>query len=111
MAVVNDVRRVMIDPTARAAYDQERRSFHELRARAIVYPPSGPILPPAPARPARPARGRGTRRRRYLAGMVAGFVAAVRALALPRCRGCRAVIATDEDAFCAACGTPLLTSG
>jgi curved DNA-binding protein CbpA len=111
MAVVNDVRRVMIDPAARAAYDQERRSFHELRARAIVYPPSGPILPPAPVRPARSARRRGTGRRRYLTGMVAGFITAVRALAPPRCHGCRIVIPSGEDAFCAACGTPLLTSG
>ncbi|HEY6609272.1 MAG TPA: DnaJ domain-containing protein [Candidatus Limnocylindria bacterium] len=113
MAVVNDVRRVMIDPATRAEYDRERRTFHERRARAIVFPATGPILAPAPA-PARSsssARVRGSGPRRYLVGVIAGFVTAVRALAPPRCRGCRAVIATGEDAFCAACGTPLLTSG
>ncbi len=108
MAVVNAVRRMMIDPEARAEYDRERRSFHEYRARAIVYPVVSPVAAGSRGR-STPARGTGPRR--YLVGLVAGLAAAMRALAPPRCRGCRTVIVSGEDAFCAACGTPLLTGG
>jgi curved DNA-binding protein CbpA len=103
MAVVNAVRRVMVDPDARAAYDRERRSYHEQRARALVYgePLRRPLLPP----PAPASRGV----RRYVVGAVAGLITVARALAPPRCRGCRAVLVSGDDAFCAACGTPLLT--
>lgn len=104
MAVVNAVRRVMIDPEARAQYDRERRSYHERRARAYAYgEPMRPFTPTV----APPSRGL----RRYVIGVVAGVMTAARALAPPRCRGCRTVLVSGDDAFCAACGTPLLTGG
>jgi curved DNA-binding protein CbpA len=108
MAVVNAVRRTMIDPDARAEYDRERRSYLERRARRIAFGDGDwrPLISPVP--PAAPA-GSGLRRR--LAGLVAGILTAARALAPPRCRGCRAVIVSGEDAYCAACGTPLLSGG
>ncbi len=106
MAVVNAVRRMMIDPEARAAYDHERRSYHERRARAAAFGQGDwrQLISPAAPEPA-PGAGLG----RYVGGFVAGLLAAARALAPPRCRGCRAVIVSGEDAYCAACGTPLLT--
>lgn len=108
MAVVNAVRRVMIDPEARAAYDRERRAYHERRARAIVH--GDPLRRSAVGvAPTPPPAGRGIRR--YVVGIVAGLVTAARALAPPRCRGCRTVLVSGDDAFCAACGTPLLTGG
>ena len=108
MAVVNAVRRMMIDPSARAEYDRERRTYLERRARAIAFGEREwrPLLSPSP-----PAPPPGAGLRRYLAGLVAGIVTAARALAPPRCRGCRAVVVSGEDAFCAACGTPLLSGG
>ena len=105
MAVVNAVRRVMIDPGSRAEYDRERRSFHQHHARLVVVPMAGPIRPGVASQPLLPESAP----RRYLSGVVAGILAAGRALAPPRCNGCRTVIASGEDAFCAACGTPLLT--
>ncbi len=115
MAVVNAVRRLMVDPDSRAAYDQERRSFHEVRARAIVStrfvariePTLFPITPP----PAKPANLRTSQARRYAAGIMAGLMAAARELTPARCTGCLTVIVSSDDAFCAACGTPLLPSG
>jgi len=108
MAVVNAVRRMMIDPEARADYDRERRSYHERRVRAVAVRQGDwrPLISPAaPAGP--PNGGLG----RHLGGVIAGLLAAARALAPPRCRGCRAVVVSGEDAYCAACGTPLLTGG
>jgi curved DNA-binding protein CbpA len=109
MAVVNAVRRLMIDPEARAEYDRERRSYHERRARAIAYGPAEwrPLISPIEPGGSPPRAGL----RRYFAGVVAGLSTAARALAPPRCRGCRAVIASGDDAYCAACGTPLLSGG
>jgi curved DNA-binding protein CbpA len=105
MAVVNAVRRMLIDPAARAEYDRERRGYHELRARlALGEREWRPLLAPVP-----PAPGIGLRR--YVVGVVSGLLTAARALAPPRCRGCRAVILSGDDTFCAACGTPLLTGG
>jgi curved DNA-binding protein CbpA len=105
MAVVNAVRRIMIDPSARAEYDRERRTYLERRARAIAFGEREwrPLLTPAPPPVASGGLGR------YLGGFVAGVLAAARALAPPRCRGCRAVVVSGEDAYCAACGTRLLT--
>jgi curved DNA-binding protein CbpA len=105
MAVVNSVRQVMVDPDARAAYDHERRSFHEIRAKAIrdrVEPPRASAGLPAITTSA-PATAVG----RYASGVGLGLVAAMRELLPPRCRGCHAVVMSPADAFCAACGTPL----
>ena len=103
MQVVNDVRRVMTDPEARAHYDWERRRFHEelmrpTRAQLHSWPP----MAAAPAGSAPAAR--------YLRAAWLGMRAALTDLVPARCRGCRAVIAA-EDTYCAACGTPRLTGG
>jgi curved DNA-binding protein CbpA len=107
MAVVNAVRQVMVDPDARAAYDHERRSFHELRARSIVRERSEvPVLavgPPSSSGPGTVAR--------YASGVTLGLLAAARALLPPRCPGCHEVLLSGADAFCASCGTPLRAGG
>jgi curved DNA-binding protein CbpA len=107
MQVVNTVRQLMSDPDRRAVYDRERHRFHT-RALRPMRPAS--IPPPAPDR-ATAAGVESWQVARYTRAIVAGLRAAMHTLAPPRCRGCRAVIATGEDAFCAACGTPLLTGG
>lgn len=103
MQVVNAVRRALLDPDTRALYDRERSRF-----RAEVVRPRDSFLDgfqPLRVEPARPSPVA-----RYLRAAVIGARAAVAGLLPPRCRGCRAVIA-GEDAYCAACGTPLLTGG
>ncbi len=98
MQVVNAVRQVLTDPEMRAAYDRERYRFHAVVARPAAPPrPSIVLEEPAPS-----PFGR------YLRAAVAGLRATMTALAPARCRGCRAVI-SGEDAYCVACGTPLLT--
>jgi curved DNA-binding protein CbpA len=108
MQVVNVVRRVMTDPDERARYDRERRQFHEQAVRSTPAQLRGlrPISDVvADARqPPRPSPTT-----RYLRAAVVGIRAALSGLA-PRCRGCRAVIG-GEDAYCASCGTLLLTGG
>jgi hypothetical protein len=105
MQVVNAVRRVMSDPDTRALYDRERYRFHSRVSRgAPSIPRVAPVAVAAPGTPAWP----GTR---YLRAVLVGVRAAARTLVPPRCRGCRAVIVSGEDAYCAACGTPLLTGG
>ena len=47
---------------------------------------------------------------RYLRAAVVAIRVTVLSLAPPRCRGCRTVVA-NGDAYCVACGTPLLTGG
>jgi hypothetical protein len=103
MQVVNAVRRVMSDPEWRAIYDRERFRFHAALAR-----PSEPMLhswPPIHAR-----RGRRSPVERYLRAAFIGLRAVAVSLAPPRCLGCRTVV-PDGDAYCAACGTPLLPGG
>lgn len=106
MQVVNAVRRVMSDPEARARYDRERWRFHAVEPRPAVERPrpvpvvSRPVAPAAAA--VRSPLGR------YARATLAGMRAAAAALLPARCRGCRGVIA-GEDAYCAGCGTPLLT--
>ncbi len=108
MQVVNVVRRVMTDPDERARYDRERHRFHQQRDRSTPAQlrgmRSGPAAAMEPAEPARPASTA-----RYMRAAVIGLRAALGALA-PRCRRCRAVI-DGEDAYCASCGTLLLTGG
>lgn len=107
MAVVNAVRQVMVDPDARAAYDHERRSFHELRARSIVRERvEVPVL--AVGTPTSSGSGAVGR---YASGVALGLVAVARALLPPRCPGCHEVVLSRADAFCAACGTPLSAPG
>lgn len=106
MQVVNVVRRVMTDPDERARYDRERRRFHAELARPMpsqlrgMHPLAAAVAVDPPRRP--PAT-------RYLRAAMIGIRAALGGLA-PRCRGCRAVIG-GEDAYCASCGTLLLTGG
>ena len=96
MQVVNAVRQVLSDPETRAAYDRERYRFYAVVARPATPPrPSLVLEEPSPFG-------------RYLRAAVAGLRATMSALAPARCRGCRTVI-SGEDAYCVACGTPLLT--
>jgi curved DNA-binding protein CbpA len=108
MQVVNAVRQVMSDPRARAIYDRERYRFHARRARPAP-PRAGASVPLQVVVPAARAEGRSAIER-YVRGLVAGARAVLESLAPARCRGCRTVISGD-DAYCAACGTPLLTGG
>jgi hypothetical protein len=104
MQVVNVVRRVMSDPEWRATYDRERYRFHAAMSR-----PSEPMLhawPPISVRRSRPRSPVA----RYLLAVVAGVRVTVESLTPPRCRGCRTVVPSG-DAFCIACGTPLLPGG
>ena len=83
--------------------DRERLRFHAVTARPIAAADlrSSPIVTAPPREP-----GLG----RYLRAAIVGVRAAVEVLLPPRCRTCRIVI-SGEDSYCAACGTPLLTSG
>jgi hypothetical protein len=105
MQVVNAVRQVMVNPQARAIYDRERYRFHvEVAARPSFARRPEPITPVRlePSSPS--ALGR------YVRAVLVGLGALARGLAPARCAGCRTVI-TGDDAYCAACGTPLLTGG
>jgi curved DNA-binding protein CbpA len=106
MQVVNTVRRVLTDPESRALYDHERRRFHEFRGRvAFRQRPQVPFTPvytlPGPPSPLE----------RYARATVVGVRVTVAELLPARCPGCRAVIMTDDDAFCAACGARLPSGG
>lgn len=103
MQVVNAVRSVMSDPESRAVYDRERHRFH---ARLGQMRPAPRPMPAPRAAPPQP-----TPMVRYFRAALAGAAAAFATLAPPRCRGCRAVVASSEDAYCVTCGTPLLTGG
>ena len=103
MQVVNAVRRTMTDPHERARYDRERWRFHAEIGRAIEparrsWEPTH-VVPPAPYGSFE----------RYARAAVVGLRSAMAALLPPRCRSCRTVVG-PEDAFCAACGTPRLTT-
>src|SRR5918992_233340 len=98
MRVVNAVRQLMADPGARAEYDVARRRWYTA---ALQPPPAALAWGPTVA-----DRGRPTPVRYALAAW-AGVRATVVALAPPRCARCRAVIA-NSDAYCIACGRPLL---
>ena len=106
MQVVNTVRRVLTDPDSRAIYDRERRLFHEFRGRVTFRP--GPQVPFAPVYT---LPGPPSPLERYARATLVGVRVTVEELLPPRCTGCRAVIVDDDDAFCAACGTRLSTSG
>ncbi len=104
MQVVNVVRQVMSDPELRGLYDRERYRFH-----AALSQPSEPMLhswPPISTGPARPRN----RFSRYLQATAAALRVTADGLARPRCRGCRTVVPSG-DAYCVACGTPLLPGG
>jgi hypothetical protein len=93
----------MSDPEWRAIYDRERHRFHAAMAR-----PSESMIHAWP-----PLALRHSRRspvERYLRATFIGLAAVAVSLAPARCRGCRIVIA-NGDAYCVACGTPLLTGG
>jgi len=104
MQIVNVVRQVMVDPEWRSIYDRERHRFHAALSR-----PSEPMIhawPPRELRSSRSTRSVG----RYLRAAFIGLRAMAVGLAPPRCRGCRTVVA-NGDAYCVACGTPLLPGG
>jgi curved DNA-binding protein CbpA len=116
MQVVNAVRSVLTDPQTRAVYDRERHRFlaevtlrRPVGALRVHSGPSGrgahpvrPIVRPRPGRPSSIGR--------YVRAAALGLRVVASELAPSRCRTCRIVIAR-EDAYCAACGTPLLTGG
>jgi hypothetical protein len=105
MQVVNTVRQVMSDPQTRALYDRERMRFRDFTRRPVRRP--APIPPSAMPRalPRRPSPVE-----RYMRATLIGVRATAVALLPARCSRCRMVIA-GEDAYCAACGVPLLTGG
>ena len=103
MQVVNVVRQVMTDPEWRALYDRERHRFHAALSR-----PSQAMLHAWP--PLEGSRHQRVSVARYLRAAFIGLRAVAVELAPPRCRGCRTVVA-NGDAYCIACGTPLLTGG
>lgn len=104
MQVINAVRQVMSDPQGRALYDRERYRFH-----AAISRPSEPMLHAWP--PISSPRGAAPSPiTRYVRAAMAGIRVALASLAPPRCRGCRTVVASG-DAYCVACGTPLLPGG
>ena len=109
MQVVNAVRRVMSDPEWRAIYDRERRRFHAARfagaatSRRMVEPFRDVTPLQIEQQPTSPVA-------RYARAFAIGLRAAATALVPPRCARCRIVI-ERADAYCAACGTPLLAGG
>jgi hypothetical protein len=117
MQVVNTVRRVLTDPDSRAIYDRERQRFHDYAGerRRILDTGGGRVAfsqpSPVPFTPVYSLPGPPSPVERYARATAIGVRVAVAELLPPRCSGCRAVIMDDEDAFCAACGTPLPTGG
>jgi curved DNA-binding protein CbpA len=103
MQVVNAVRRVLTDPQTRAVYDRERHRFHAERTRR-----PGPVV--RAVEPIRVEPRRTSPVGRYLRAALIGARTIAVGLTPSRCRTCRIVIERD-DAYCAACGTPLLTGG
>lgn len=101
MQVVNAVRQVMTDPASREIYDRERWRFHAERGRAVSRPSAWSGSAVTMRRP--------SAWERYLRATRAGIQAVLIGLAPPRCRRCRIVVERD-DAYCVACGTPLLTT-
>jgi hypothetical protein len=106
MQVVNTVRKVLTDPDSRAIYDRARMRFHASRERVAFRKPSVEPFAPVYSLPGPPSP-----LERYARATVVGVRVTVAELLPPRCTGCRAVIMDDDDAFCAACGTRLATSG
>ena len=105
MQVVNAVRRVLSDPEWRATYDRERWRFHAQRI-----PAPGPVMPRMDVMPVpRLAMSPPSPVVRYARALAIGMRAAVEAMLPARCVRCRMVIGR-MDVYCAACGTPLLTS-
>jgi hypothetical protein len=103
MQVVNAVRRALTDPDLRARYDRERWRFHAEISRAAE--PAVRSWQPVHHPPARRSP-----MGRYARAALLGLRVTAISLLPPRCRRCRAVIAS-ADAYCVACGTPLLTGG
>lgn len=106
MQVVNAVRRVMTDPGWRATYDRERHRFHAQRSRGTAQPVVPTFAPMTPRFEMKPA----PMVARYVRALALGVRAAAAALLPARCARCRSMIEA-VDAYCAACGTPLLTGG
>lgn len=107
MQVVNAVRRVMSDPEWRAIYDRERRLFRASRGRMVAQRTRDPISNMSPLLFERPPTSPIAR---YARAFAIGVRAAAEALMPSRCLRCRTVI-DGVDSYCAACGTPLLTTG
>jgi curved DNA-binding protein CbpA len=105
MQIVNAVRHLLADPSARAAYDVARRRFLHDGFRPSTYrharaTPATTVRPFAPALPGPSWHSRATRLGRALA---VGFRAALAELGPPRCHACRELIESG-DRYCAGCG-------
>ncbi len=108
MQVVNAVREVMTDPARREVYDRERWRFLAGQARSAA-DARGIPRPTVLGAPGVAADRRRSSWERYLLAVRAGVRTLLLELAPPRCRSCRIVV-DREDAYCAACGTPRLTT-
>jgi len=108
MQVVNAVRRVMSDPEWRATYDRERWRFHAQRV-AVAAPATRPVGVGVVS-PLRLESGPPSPVVRYARALAIGVRAAITAMLPQRCVRCRTVTG-GLDVYCAACGTPLLTTG
>jgi hypothetical protein len=109
MQIVNAVRHLLSDPSARAAYDGARRRFlyDDGYQPPPAYRSARPSPPAAPIRPFVPAHaGRGWRSRamRVARALAAGVRGALAELGPPRCPACRELIELG-DRYCAGCGT------
>jgi curved DNA-binding protein CbpA len=100
MRVVNAVRSVLTDPTARAEYDRARLRFLSARPRVAVAPSLRPAVPRIERRQRPIELGRAVR------AAIAGLLAGLSALAPPRCPSCDALV-EPEYRYCGACGTRL----
>lgn len=96
MQVVNVIRHVMTDPELRAEYDVARLRWHAAgRVRPVIVTPRMRVR-------------RRTTSERYARAVWIGVRETLVALAPARCKACRMVIRAEQDAYCAACGTPTL---
>jgi hypothetical protein len=107
MQIVNAVRHLLSDPSARAAYDGARRRFlydgygpAPTYRRARVMRPAAGVQPFVPALPGPNLRTRAIRLARALA---AGVRAALSEFGPPRCPACRVPIEVG-DRYCPGCG-------
>ena len=108
MQVVNAVRSVLSDPAWRATYDRERWRFHAQRVTIVAPVAQPPVQPVWVVAPLRLETGRSAVVR-YARAFVIGVRAAIEGMLPPRCRRCMTIVG-GMDAYCAACGTPLLTT-
>jgi curved DNA-binding protein CbpA len=108
MQVVNAVRQLMADPSARAAYDRERwRWWHAAAGQPRPVAARWPGSSPVGVREER--RRRRSSFERYAYATWVGLCAALEELGPTRCGRCTNVIRPDDN-FCATCGGRLLAT-